>query len=170
MGTARDTQRSKVYSWEREVRGVAPRDTVRKVSQPSATKLVRQMYGWHTTANISKDWGAPSVIFNARGSHSWASHYGTEIKLLTVGEFGHPTAGGDVYLWSVAHEVAHCLTPNEACNKTGGAHGKLFMRHLIEILIRFKVVDMSISELEASAKAAGVKVSPRTRSLRVKRS
>ena len=168
MKTQRDTQRSKVYAWERELRGSY--QTSPKVSQPSATKLVRQMYGWHKTASISKDWGAPSVIFNARGSHSWASYYGTEIKLLTVGEFGHPTAGGDVYLWAIAHEVAHCLTPNKECNKTGGAHGKLFMRHLIEILIRFKVVDMSISELEASAKAAGVKVSPRTHSLRVKRS
>jgi hypothetical protein len=161
MGTARDTQRSKVYAWE----GTFTDRFTSTVSQPSATKLVRQMYGWHTTANISKDWGAPSVIFNARGVRSWASYGNTKIKLLTP----YAPASKDVHLWDVAHEVAHCLTPNRACSKTGGVHGKLFMRHFIEILIRFKVVDMSLSELEASAKAAGVKVAPRTRSLRVKR-
>lgn len=110
-----------------------------------------------------KPW-APAVSFNTRRStvSGMASRDGTAIAFTD-------TEDTPIELWAVAHEVAHCVTPNEDCDKTGGDHGRLFTRHLIELLIRFKVVDISLAELEASAKAAGVKVAPRTHSLRTKK-
>jgi hypothetical protein len=163
MGTARDIQRSKVYGWQwgmEEYNG-------HKLSRPQSIKYVNQMFRWHTTANIKGARGmwTPAVSFNTRLRRysGLASHDRTKITLTDTKDI-------PIELWTVAHEVAHCVTPNEVCTTTGGAHGKLFMRHLIEMLIRFKVVKMSLSELEASAKAAGVKIAPRTHSLRVKRS
>ena len=162
MGTARDIQRTKVYRWEWDTEGRKEN----KLSRAQSIKYVKQMYRWHATANIdggprSGRW-TPSVSFNTRRSRiaGTASRY--EIELTD-------TKDTHIQLWTVAHEVAHCVTPNEVCTDNGGAHGRLFMRHLIELLIRFKVTDMSLSELEASAKAAGVKVAPRTHSLRTKK-
>jgi hypothetical protein len=164
MGTARDIQRSKVYGWEWATEG--RRD--HKLSRPQSSKYVKEMYRWHTTANIEGGprgggW-TPDVSFNTRRSRvSGMVSYGRTKITLTDTKAIH------IELWAVAHEVAHCVTPNEVCTETGGAHGRLFMRHLIELLIRFKVTSMSLAELEASAKAAGVKVAPRTHSLRTKK-
>ena len=120
-------------------------------------------YGSEGAAATVKPW-APEVIFNTRHRRyaGLASHDRTEITLTD-------TKAIPIELWAVAHEVAHCVTPESVCTETGGAHGRLFMRHLIEILVRFKVTSMSLAELEASAKAAGVKVAPRTHSLRTKK-
>ena len=67
----------------------------------------------------------------------------------------------NVYI--LAHEVAHLVT---AGYEVGGAHGSLFMRHFIELLVRF--AKLNLKELETSTKEARVKVAPRMQSRRVK--
>ncbi|GEM_PF-4387536 len=168
---SRDSQKSKVYAWEssnlwdtvlektgkkKGYKWVPVTKPEFRLTECQCQDVVEQMVRWFYTANINglvspKD--IPKVVFNKRGL---ASYLNPREQLIKVHR-------NHMNVYILAHEVAHLVT---AGYEVGGAHGSLFMRHFIELLVRF--AKLNLKELETSTREARVKVAPRMQSRRVK--
>lgn len=132
---ARDTQRNKLYRWER---AFAFND---KFNQEQVVALAHRIctdMGWKVM---------PRVKFTkTSGAHS--THLGMELN------FSKSSCTKQI----VCHEVAHSLNSQELKNVRHAGHGPEFVTKYIELLVRY--CDMDAAALVASARQAKLKLAP----------
>jgi len=127
----RDSQRSKVYSWERTL-------PTKELSLDECRDLITKACRYYGKV--------VPVVKDGRGT-AYARGYSYEINLP---RWARTTV-------TVLHEVAHSIHTKYRQGDEA-THGKEFMRIFIDLLAHFKVGTRS--ELARSARAAGIKVAP----------
>lgn len=131
MAKDRDTQRSKVYAWERELFGNA---FCEQLSLDECKALAAEMYGKRV------------VVRDGRGTRRALAY--TDRRLPTI---GLPKWARNPYV--VAHEVAHLIASREGYDS---GHGGRFVGIYIDLMARFCGEDRDA--LTESAKEHGLRV------------
>jgi len=142
QGKARDSQRSKVYQWE-------------KTTIPDFYRIELTLYECKLLAYKALWWWLRVPT----------GYVGTFMPIIKDGRGTRKARGGidkiNLPPWSrsygvVLHETAHCIVARMGQLQEDGGHGPYFMRIYIELLDRFHNMDKS--KLLKSAKADKIKV------------
>lgn len=136
----RDSQRSKVYSWESK--NVRPLDKGVKLSMEEIEKLAAD-------ASLLFGFNAPSIEAKHHGSAT--AHWGSLVRL----------PGWARCKSVVLHEVAHCIADGikKQVSIAEAAHGPLFVRVFFELVCYF-FDGVRPADLRKTLTAAHVKIGP----------
>ena len=138
----RDSQRSKVYQWEKN--------------------NVPNLYDIEFTLHDCKQLAYKAIWWWLRVP---TGYVGTFMPIIKDGRGTRKAKGGRKQIslppWSrtygvVLHETAHCIIRRMGQHQEDGSHGPVFMRIYIELLTHFRKIDKS--KLLKSAKADKIKV------------
>ena len=141
---SRDTQKSKVYKWERSFFG---EDHDRSVwTEDQCVKYINEAYKWWTSNKNAK---TVKVKFENSFNSNRSSHFKLSTNTIKIQR-----------KWATnpfvcSHELAHYIHYNDVC-RGEVSHGPVFMRVMLTLIDKF--TEHSLGDMIKSARAAKVKV------------
>ena len=141
---ARDTQKSKVYKWEKEFFGDIQRSSV--WTEDQCVKYINEAYKWWTS---NKDANPVKVNFLNGFNRPSSSYFRPASNCIALQKNIHTNP------IVCSHELAHYIQHNDVC-RGEASHGPVFMRIMLTLIDKF--TDHSLGDMIKSARAAKVKV------------
>ena len=141
---SRDTQKSKVYKWEKEFFGDNAYSSV--WTEDQCVKYINEAYKWWTS---NKDANPIKVKFLNAFNRQSPSYFSPDDNLIGLQKNVHTNP------IICSHELAHYIEHNDVC-RGEASHGPVFMRVMLTLIDKF--TEHSLGDMIKSARAAKVKV------------